>query len=200
MGPDSAAAVARSDGGDDVQSLDLLASETARRGAENGTSSADEGDQRGEKQKRQDRWAYHIGPAALQPVAGVFRDFSGVGSVTAATAIPAADDRASSDVQEQNGGTADGSGGGIRAQAFAREALFRRAAGPQRMDRKPDAAIVGVQPGADREFTRHGPAAATDARGPSAAAGADRSFTGDRRGGAGDGADLGAGGGDAGTF
>src|SRR5580692_4413497 len=125
MGPDGSRAVARSAGGDDVQSLDLPASETTRGPAADGPCGADESHQRGEEEKRQDRRTHHCRSAALQPVSGMFRYCARAGGVTTADAVPATDDRTGSNVEEQNGGTADGSWGGIRAAPSTREALFR---------------------------------------------------------------------------
>ena len=74
----------------------------------------------------------------------MFRDFTGDGSLTAADAIPAIGDRTGSDVQEQNRGTADGSWRGVPTAPFTWETIFRRAAAPEPVDRKPDATAAGV--------------------------------------------------------
>src|SRR4051812_6102950 len=124
MGEDGARAMAWSDGSNAFQSLDLPAPEALRGRAGDGACRQDEGDQRGQKEERQDRRADHRGPAAVQSVSGLLRDRPGTGRIAATAAVSAAAGTRTGRVQEQHGGIFYERGGGIRTAAAAWQAIF----------------------------------------------------------------------------
>src|SRR5262250_1034361 len=122
VGRETAGAVARRDGSNAVQRMDLRCVETLRCRVANGTSGDDEGDRRIQEEERQAGRAENRGPGALQSVASMLRGAEGNPRTAADAALPqpgggAGDAHAEQDERAAHGGgsrVACTGGGGVK--------------------------------------------------------------------------------------
>src|SRR5207244_4775329 len=171
VGSEAAGAVARRDGGDAVQRMDLRCIETLRCRVANGAPGDDEGDRRIQEEERQAGRAENRGPGALQSVAGMLRGAAGNPRVAADAALPQRGGGAGGAPEEQDERAAHGSGSGVQQTAAAREGILQRIAGHHRRSAgigersaAPESRSAGDV--SDDAAAIAGPAAETAATGP----------------------------------
>src|SRR5215469_2735842 len=132
VGRETAGAVARCDGSNAVQRMDLRCVETVRCRVANGTSGDDEGDRRIQEEERQAGRAENRGPGALQSVASMLRGAEGNPRAAADAALPQPSGGAGDAHEEQDERAAHGGGSRVQQTASAREGILPRIAGHHR--------------------------------------------------------------------
>src|SRR5215469_5130420 len=132
VGRDAAGAVARRDGSNAVQRMDLRYVETLRCRVANGTSGDDEGDRRFQEEERQAGRAENRGPGALPSVASMLRGAEGNPRAAADAALPQPGGGAGDAHEEQDERAAHGGGSRVQQTASAREGILPRIAGHHR--------------------------------------------------------------------
>src|SRR6516225_4574751 len=132
VGREAAGAVARRDGSNAVQRMDLRYVETLRCRVANGTSGDDEGDRRIQEEERQAGRAENRGPGALQSVASMLRGAEGNPRAAADAALPQPSGGAGGAHEEQDERAAHGGGSRVQQTASAREGILPRIAGHHR--------------------------------------------------------------------
>src|SRR6516162_820799 len=132
VGRETAGAVARRDGSNAVQRMDLRYVETLRCRVANGTSGDDEGDRRIQEEERQAGRAENRGPGALQSVASMLRGAEGNPRAAADAALPQPGGGAGGAHEEQDERAAHGGGSRVQQTASAREGILPRIAGHHR--------------------------------------------------------------------
>src|ERR1035437_6800840 len=131
LGEPTHRALARGDGSDAVQRLDLRHFETVCRRAADGTSGDDESHRRVEEEERPVGRAEDQRPRALQSAAGVLRGAGGVAGVTAAAALPQPGGGPGGADEEQNERAIDGGRRRVQQAATPRCEVFHGIAGPR---------------------------------------------------------------------
>src|ERR1039457_2644414 len=129
VGPEAPGAMARRDGSDAVQRLDLRRLETVCGRIAGRTPGVDESHRRVQKEERQTGCAEDRGFGALQPAPGVLRCAGGDPRVAADAALPEPGGGAIGAHEEQNERAADGNGRGVQQAAASREEILQRTAG-----------------------------------------------------------------------
>src|SRR5215831_14004598 len=132
VGTEAAGAVARRDGSNAVQRMDLRCVETLRCRIANGTSDDDEGDRRIQEEERQAGRAENRGPGALQSVASMLCGAEGNPRTAADAALPQPSGGAGDAHEEQDERAAHGGGSRVQQTASAREGILLRIAGHHR--------------------------------------------------------------------
>src|SRR5215472_15901790 len=132
VGGEATGAVARRDGSNAVQRMDLRYVETLRCRVANGTSGDDEGDRRIQEEERQAGRAENRGPGALQSVAHMLRGAEGNPRAAADAALPQPSGGAGGAHEEQDERAAHGGGSRVQQTAAAREGILPRIAGHHR--------------------------------------------------------------------
>src|SRR6516164_159648 len=130
VGREAAGAVARRDGSNAVQRMDLRYVETLRCRVANGTSGDDEGDRRIQEEERKAGRAENRGPGALQSVARMLRGAEGNPRAAADAALPQPGGGAGDAHVKQDERAAHGGGSRVQQTASAREGILPRIAGP----------------------------------------------------------------------
>src|SRR5215471_14059036 len=132
VGREAAGAVARRDGSNAVQRMDLRYVETLRCRVANGTSGDDEGDRRFQEEERQAGRAENRGPGALPSVASMLRGAEGNPRAAADAALPQPSGGAGDAHEEQDERAAHGGGSRVQQTASAREGILPRIGGHHR--------------------------------------------------------------------
>src|SRR5215468_9513920 len=132
VGREAAGAVARRDGSNAVQRMDLRYVKTLRCRVANGASGDDEGDRRIQEEERQAGRAENRGPGALPSVAGMLRGAEGNPRTAADAALPQPGGGAGGAHEEQDERAAHGGGSRVQQRASAREGILPRIAGHHR--------------------------------------------------------------------
>src|SRR5215468_4020376 len=132
VGTEAAGAVARRDGSNAVQRMDLRYVKTLRCRVANGASGDDEGDRRIQEEERQAGRAENRGPGALPSVAGMLRGAEGNPRTAADAALPQPGGGAGGAHEEQDERAAHGGGSRVQQRASAREGILPRIAGHHR--------------------------------------------------------------------
>src|SRR5258708_122604 len=164
MVPATGHGLARSDGGDAIQWLDLRCAEAVRGETGNGQSASAEGDQRSEEEKRCHRCSDIGRFAAVQPAAELLRGAAGDPGNEANAAIPDAGGAAVGTDEEPHIGAAEGSGSGIQQRETTRQRVLYGVGAGVEGSAGVGAATVALQPGSDgdvREYAKTVGAAVT---------------------------------------
>src|ERR1035437_2613456 len=130
LGDPAQRALARGDGSDAVQRLDLRHLETVCRRAANGTSGDDESHRRVEKEERPVGRAEDRRPGALPSTASMLRGAGGVAGVAAPAALPQPGGGPGGADEEQDERAVDGSRRRVQQAAAPRGKVFHGIAGP----------------------------------------------------------------------
>src|ERR1035438_831647 len=194
VGAEAHGSLARGDGSDAVQQLDLRRAETVCRRAADGQPLNDESDRRSQEEERPVGCAKDRRPGAMQSASGLLCGSAGDARFATLVALPGPGGGTGGADEEPNERVADGSGSGVQQIAAARGKVFQRVAGP-----------VGRSAGIGEGFAAAEPWGAGDVcrdAAPIARPLTERAGVGEtseaaeehRRGGGGNGAHLGAGG------
>ena len=132
MGLSPSATVARSDGSDPVQRLDLRHAETLRRAVGDGASGQDESHQRGQEEERHHRRAHHRRLGALQSITGLLCGAAADPRTAPSAALSQPGGERSGAHEEQDGRTADGNRRSLREGEAAPQEILRQSAGRTR--------------------------------------------------------------------
>ena len=132
VGLSSTASVARSDGGDPVQRLDLRHPEALQRAIGDGASGQDESHQRGQEEERYHRRAHHRRPGALQSITGLLCGSAADSRTAPSAALSQPGGERSGAHEEQDGRAADGDRRALREGEVAPQEILRQPAGRTR--------------------------------------------------------------------
>src|SRR6266446_302333 len=154
MGLVAAATLARSDGSDPVQRLDLRHVEALRRAVRNGASRQNESYQRGQEEERHPRCPHHRRPGALPPVTRLLCGSAADSRTAPPAALSQPGGERSGAHEEQDGGAADGNRRPLRETEAPPQKILRQSAARTRRgagigDRS--AALESQRPGDVRE-------------------------------------------------
>src|SRR5580658_6199875 len=129
MGREASGTLARGDGSDAVQRLDLRCAEAICGGVADRQSVDDESDRGGQKEERPAGRAQDRRPGALQSATGLLRGPGGAARIAAAAAIAGYGGGARGADENQDARSVDGSGGRVQQATTAREEVFQRVDG-----------------------------------------------------------------------
>src|ERR1022692_2857006 len=130
VGTEAHGTLARGDGSDTVQQLDLRRTETLCRRTADGEPLDDESHRRGQEEERPTGCPQDRRPGALQSAAGLLCGSAGDARSETVAALPEPGGGAGGADEEPNERSVDGSGSGIQQTTTARGQVFQRAAGP----------------------------------------------------------------------
>src|ERR1017187_7682377 len=193
VGAEAHGTLARRDGSDAVQQLDLRRAETLCRRARNGEPLDDESHRRGQEEERQTGCPEDRRPGALQSAPGLLRGSAGDARSAAVAALPEPGGGAGGADEEPNERAVDGSGRGIQQTTTARGQVFQRVAGPVGRSAGIGEGSVAAEPGGAGDVRRDAAPTARPITERSAAGEAGELAEEHPRGGRGDGAELGTG-------
>ncbi len=155
MGLRPSATLARSDGSDPVQRLDLRHAETLRRAIGDGASGQNESHQRGQEEERHHRRAHHRRPGALQSVTGLLCGSATDSRTSPPAALSQPGGERSGTHEEQDGWSSDGNRRSLCEGEAAPQEILRQSAGRTRRSAGIGDRSAAFEPGRSGDVREH---------------------------------------------